>query len=210
LYYVRINCLLRGHALDTVVKVLAHDDTPLADVVRHLHLLQEVGRHLLQRVLRPLREPVDRAGVHQAGEHAQLVPETGPNRRHGQHNVKVSLDVRQKDGEEIHERGFADIFAAFRGGGLNPFQQTRLFMKRKFCSSFTYGNKLFLVFFLVYLFVKVSIAQCVYAQNCKKKKNIKIFRCSPSNTEINVLKPRYGSWGIYFAVFQKKRCKNCK
>jgi hypothetical protein len=130
------------------VKVLAHDDTTLADVVRHLHLLQEVGRHLLQRVLRPLREPVDGAGVHQAGEHAQLVPKTGANRRHGQHNVKVTLHVRQKDGEEIHERGFADVFAAFGGGGLNPFQQTRLFMKRKFFFPFTYGKKLFLIFFL--------------------------------------------------------------
>jgi hypothetical protein len=100
------------HTFDTLVEVLTHDDAPFADIVRHLHLLQEVGRHLLQGVLRPLGEPINGARIHQAGKHPQLVAKSCSNGRHGQHYVQVPPHIGQEYGEEVHKGCLSNVLAA--------------------------------------------------------------------------------------------------
>ena len=69
----------------------------LLDLVVHLLLrLHLLLRHLLQRVRGPLREPVDGAAVHQAGEHAATLAEPVADGGHAQHDVQVLDDPPQE------------------------------------------------------------------------------------------------------------------
>ena len=50
---------------DAFVEVSAHGDAIASHFVLHVHVLQELTRHLLQRLRRPLREPVQRRAIDQ-------------------------------------------------------------------------------------------------------------------------------------------------
>ena len=74
--------------------VLVHDHAHVLDVVPdllvlHLDLREELLGNALQRVLRPLGEPVDGAAVHQGGEHPQPGPERVPHGAHADDGVQV-------------------------------------------------------------------------------------------------------------------------
>eukprot|EP00968_Pinguiococcus_pyrenoidosus_P027389 scaffold7375_cov268-Pinguiococcus_pyrenoidosus.AAC.39 len=77
-----------GQLLHPSLHVHAHDGDAAAHVVGHVHSLQEVLRHAVQRLLRPFGEPVDRAAVDQARKVQQAPPEGVADWRHREYDVQ--------------------------------------------------------------------------------------------------------------------------
>ena len=83
--------VLLAHLGDSLLHLHAHVHEPRPRRLLHLQGVEEVPGHGPERVLGPLREPVDGAAVDQGGEHAQPRAEGIPNGRHAQHHVEVCL-----------------------------------------------------------------------------------------------------------------------
>eukprot|EP00976_Prorocentrum_cordatum_P005192 102756-Prorocentrum_minimum.AAC.2 len=86
------------------VELLAHlhDVGPL--LVRQLHVLEELHRHRLQRVLRPRLEPVDGAAVDDGGELPQPLAEGVADGAEAQHDVQVELAPLHKVPPQLRGR----------------------------------------------------------------------------------------------------------
>lgn len=72
---------------------LGRDDTRL--------LAELPSGHLVQRVGRPLREPVDGGAVDEAREHAAALAEGITHRAEAQHNMQVGTNTLQEEGVHL-------------------------------------------------------------------------------------------------------------
>ena len=92
------------------------------------HLAEEVPRDAVERVLGPLVEPVDRAAVDDAREHAAARAERGPDRRKGEHHVQVFAHELHKVGHDVvaRQRAHAGLLRARTNGARDLLELVEL------------------------------------------------------------------------------------